>query len=1088
MAAKSISALDRQAIGSLSHFSTSDSHSMLKKPPLSTRDASIIPKNSRTPWKQEPTPIAIPSNFNSVKMNPYSVGRFKNTLDSNTQDVTYRSRQKQQTMVGPPPKRRKTTHGPPLIANGPQPDTNLDSYEDDTPQAGPSNFFTPAPRKPPNLRNPRNAPKEAPVTMISSDEEVGGTLVAPKESVSGPPDGKNSTWLQEKHARRKSSPSHSNQSVEVEDISEFTDRETQSGTGKPGEPGFVKEQARKLDRKEHANRSNQKVAVPHIDLTTVSNVKGSMKVRSTTKPKSKSNAIDPIATSSTTFVVTKMNSKANDKFKTIPLKEIYFGLKHLGEGYRIVLNPSAKVQGFFIHGPEKYRESVTFAQSVKSMQIGDTNYPKPCIKFTSKPLPHSRRHIGIGQKWGEDFIPGEPGKGEVTLKIDEENPDWSPAVFNTFRLYCKRVLHTECSEVFGLQGNLALWSLAEQAANTHEDDSCMEYAEADSDPLNIIIPTEENSESSEIPVSNERNQGGQGGPSNQAPRMTYTSRKPSFTSENRNSTHGVRRSARQQQNETKQVKKRPTEDPDEIILSYPPDAATGAVKITNGDYSRLLPDEYLNDTLIEFGLKLWLHELAMVDPELANQVHIFSSFFYKKLNKKNLEEGYQSVRRWTSKFDIFSKKFVIVPINESMHWYLAIIYRPDLVLLPPPERELPNTRRHARTSNAHQESMSSISTSADAPSPATATASSNEAEPGSSLSRRRSLSSIAASGSASRPTSPSEASPIIEDSKPSSEADVEETAHGLTAVDIYVDVQIPDLIEDPPSPSTSLSDESIMNVDGKADEKNESPSFSSLVTSSRDPRQPMDLEEDQPDNHAEGVPIPPSHSRPTSVPTSRFYATPARSKKEKERAFNPVDEASDGDTIAANSATRETIGQPTTMIFTLDSLGNKHPRVISTLSRYLQLEAQDKKRLHNTSKALGKPLPVPTQPNFCDCGIYLIHFARVFVQKAEYLSSISQKKGTRSQADRNVDWDGHRLSDFRDELREKVGTLSKCWRADNSPQQQDPEKKVPPNDEVRRIEAVVHDLSDSDIDIVETVPQERKAKLRGSNVARVRGN
>ncbi|KAJ3982841.1 hypothetical protein F5890DRAFT_1555522 [Lentinula detonsa] len=1082
MAAKSISASDRQAIGSLSHFSTSDSHSMLKKPPLSTRDASIIPKNSRTPWKQEPTPIAIPSNFNSVKMNPYSVGRFKNTLDSNTQDVTYRSsRQKQQTMVGPPPKRRKTTHGPPLIANGPQLDMNLDSYEDDTPQAGPSNFFTPAPRKPPNLRNPRIAPKEAPVTMISSDEEVGGTLVPPKESVSGPPDGKNSTWLQEKHARRKSSPSHSNQSVEVEDISEFTDRETQSVTGKPGEPGFVKEQARKLDRKEHANRSNKKVAVPHIDLTTVSNVKGSM------KPKSKSNAIDPIATSSTTFVVTKMKSKTNDKFKTIPLKEIYFGLKHLGEGYRIVLNPYAKVQGFFIQGPEEYRESVTFAQSVKSMEIGDVNFPKPCIKFTSKPLPDSRRHIGIGRIWRENFIPGEPGKGEVTLKIDEENPDWSPDVYNTFRLYCKRVLHRECSDVVGLQSNLALWSRAEQAANTHEDDSCVEYAEADSDPLNIIIPTEENSNSSQLPVSNERNQGGQEAPSSQTTHMTYRSRKPSSTSENRNSTHGVRRSARQQQNQTKQVKKRPSEDPDEIILSYPPDAATGAVKITNGDYSRLLPDEYLNDTLIEFGLKLWLHELAMVDPELANQVHIFSSFFYKKLNKKNLEEGYQSVRRWTSKFDIFSKKFVIVPINENMHWYLAIIYQPDLVLLPPPERELPNTRHHARSSNA-RESMC-ISTPAGAPSPATATASSNEAEAGSSLPRRRSLSSIAASGTASRSTSPSEASPIIEDSKPSSEADIEETAHGLTAVDIYIDVQMPDLIEDPPSPSTSLSDESIsMNLDGKADEKYDvSPSFTSLVTSSRDPRKPMDLEEDQLENHAEGVSIPPSHSKPTSVPTSSFYAAPARSKKGKEKAVNPVDEASDGDTIAVNLGARETIGQPTTMIFTLDSLGNKHPRVISTLSRYLQLEAQDKKRLHNTSKALGKPLPVPTQPNFCDCGVYLIHFAQVFVQKAEYLSSIS-KKGTRSQADRIVDWDGHRLSDFRDELREKVGILSKCWRVDNSPLQQDPEKEVPPNDEVRRIEAVVHDLSDSDIDIVETVPQERKAKLRGSNVARVRGN
>lgn len=31
----------------------------------------------------------------------------------------------------------------------------------------------------------------------------------------------------------------------------------------------------------------------------------------------------------------------------------------------------------------------------------------------------------------------------------------------------------------------------------------------------------------------------------------------------------------------------------------------------------------------------------------------------------SLEEGYQSVRKWTSKFDFFDKKYIIVPINEQ---------------------------------------------------------------------------------------------------------------------------------------------------------------------------------------------------------------------------------------------------------------------------------------------------------------------------------------------------------------------------------------------------------------------------------------
>lgn len=29
------------------------------------------------------------------------------------------------------------------------------------------------------------------------------------------------------------------------------------------------------------------------------------------------------------------------------------------------------------------------------------------------------------------------------------------------------------------------------------------------------------------------------------------------------------------------------------------------------------------------------------------------------------EDGYKSVRKWTSKFDIFTKKYIIVPINEK---------------------------------------------------------------------------------------------------------------------------------------------------------------------------------------------------------------------------------------------------------------------------------------------------------------------------------------------------------------------------------------------------------------------------------------
>ncbi|KAG6378017.1 hypothetical protein JVT61DRAFT_13696 [Boletus reticuloceps] len=103
------------------------------------------------------------------------------------------------------------------------------------------------------------------------------------------------------------------------------------------------------------------------------------------------------------------------------------------------------------------------------------------------------------------------------------------------------------------------------------------------------------------------------------------------------------------------------------------------------DIRRLKRKEYLNDTLIEFGLRLWLNNLRMTDQALADQIYIFSPFFYSQFSCKksigavplfltplltvysahNLEDGYKSMWRWTSKVNLFKKKYIIVPINEE---------------------------------------------------------------------------------------------------------------------------------------------------------------------------------------------------------------------------------------------------------------------------------------------------------------------------------------------------------------------------------------------------------------------------------------
>ncbi|KIK14803.1 hypothetical protein PISMIDRAFT_116379, partial [Pisolithus microcarpus 441] len=65
------------------------------------------------------------------------------------------------------------------------------------------------------------------------------------------------------------------------------------------------------------------------------------------------------------------------------------------------------------------------------------------------------------------------------------------------------------------------------------------------------------------------------------------------------------------------------------ILKY---LAIGAstLHIQYKDLEWLAPKEWLNDTIIEFGLSLWMNKLKMMDPHVAHCMHIFSPFFYTK--------------------------------------------------------------------------------------------------------------------------------------------------------------------------------------------------------------------------------------------------------------------------------------------------------------------------------------------------------------------------------------------------------------------------------------------------------------------------
>ncbi|MCO5587696.1 hypothetical protein L7F22_041647 [Adiantum nelumboides] len=90
----------------------------------------------------------------------------------------------------------------------------------------------------------------------------------------------------------------------------------------------------------------------------------------------------------------------------------------------------------------------------------------------------------------------------------------------------------------------------------------------------------------------------------------------------------------------------------------------------------------VNDTLIELGLKYLLEDIKKRDPALYDSIYVFSSFFWKRFTElgKERRQSYELVKKWTAKVDIFSKKYLVIPINENLHWYLAIVINPHYIL------------------------------------------------------------------------------------------------------------------------------------------------------------------------------------------------------------------------------------------------------------------------------------------------------------------------------------------------------------------------------------------------------------------------
>ncbi|KAA0712511.1 Sentrin-specific protease 5 [Triplophysa tibetana] len=84
--------------------------------------------------------------------------------------------------------------------------------------------------------------------------------------------------------------------------------------------------------------------------------------------------------------------------------------------------------------------------------------------------------------------------------------------------------------------------------------------------------------------------------------------------------------------------------------------------LTLDDLSTLDDQNWVNDQVINmYG------ELIM--EATSHKVHFFNSFFYRQFVAK----GYEGVKRWTKKVDLFSKKLILIPLHLEIHWSLIAV-------------------------------------------------------------------------------------------------------------------------------------------------------------------------------------------------------------------------------------------------------------------------------------------------------------------------------------------------------------------------------------------------------------------------------
>eukprot|EP00055_Hartaetosiga_balthica_P017441 m.117059 g.117059 ORF g.117059 m.117059 type:complete len:885 (-) comp9317_c0_seq3:935-3589(-) len=93
--------------------------------------------------------------------------------------------------------------------------------------------------------------------------------------------------------------------------------------------------------------------------------------------------------------------------------------------------------------------------------------------------------------------------------------------------------------------------------------------------------------------------------------------------------------------------------------------------ISKGSMNRLKGEEFFDDSLLSYKLKK-LSKKFNNEHDGGALLHVFPTHFFNKLEK----DGFESVKRWTKRVDLTKMKYLVIPINEALHWKMFIVCNP----------------------------------------------------------------------------------------------------------------------------------------------------------------------------------------------------------------------------------------------------------------------------------------------------------------------------------------------------------------------------------------------------------------------------